>query len=190
MLLHWLIALLITINVVLALSADSLSAAGARSVVDLHKSIGITVLGLAILRVLWRFARRPPDMPIHYLGWERRLAHLVHALLYFLLFALPISGWMHDSAWKDAATHPMHLYGLIEWPRIAYIEHIDPVLRERLHDQFGNWHTWFGYALYALVALHILGALKHQFIDHHAEFQRMWPWGQVRDNSTRPSRPF
>jgi cytochrome b561 len=185
MLLHWLIAVLIVANVVLALSADSLSDTTARTVIDLHKSFGITVLGLAIMRILWRMAVRPPPIPSFYPGWEKKLAHLVHWLLYLLMFALPLSGWMHDSAWKDAATHPMHLYGLIEWPRIAAIEHLDPVTREGLHTTFGSWHTWFGYCLYVLVALHLLGALKHQILDRQPEFQRMWPWGRSRDNSTR-----
>ncbi len=183
MLLHWLIAILITANVIMALSADSLSDTTARTVIDLHKSFGITVLGLVLLRVLWRLAVKPPALPPEYPAWEKRLAHAVHALLYLLMFALPLSGWLHDSAWKDAASHPMYLYGLIEWPRIAAIQHLDPATREYLHGFFGDWHTWFGYILYVLVAMHVLGALKHQFIDRHEEL-RMWPWGRLRDNST------
>jgi cytochrome b561 len=182
---HWLIAILIVCNVVLALSADSLSDTTARRVIDLHKSFGITVLGLALMRILWRFAVKPPPLPENYPPIEKSSAHLAHWLLYLLMFALPLSGWLHDSAWKDAASHPMYLYGLFEWPRISAVVNLDPATRESLHSSFGAWHTWLGYALYVLVALHVLGALKHQFLDHQTEFQRMWFRGRIRDNSTR-----
>lgn len=176
--LHWIIAVGITINVVLALSADSLSDTGARTVIDLHKSIGITVLGLAAMRLLWRWMRPPPDFPPELRRSERLLAHGVHGLLYALMFLMPLSGWMHDSAWKDAATHPMYLFGTFEWPRIAAIQNLPPPLRERMHDLFGNVHTALSYVLYVLVGAHVLWALKHQFVDRIPELQRMWPWGR------------
>ncbi len=172
--LHWLIALLILVNVVLALSADYLPDAWARLVVDTHKSIGITILGLALMRLLWRFTHRPPALPDAYPRWERVGAHAAHALLYLLLLALPLSGWLHDSAWKDAATHPMKLYGLIPWPRVGWVMNMDPTSKEAWHDRFGDLHTWFGYVLYAAFALHVVGALKHQWKDREPELQRMW----------------
>lgn len=172
--LHWLIAVAILINVALAWSADYLPDGDVRFVIDTHKSIGITVLGLAMLRLLWRFSHpQPPFDPLH-ARWERRLAHVVHGLLYVLLFALPLSGWLHDSAWKDAATHPMSLFGLIPWPRIHAIVTIEPTRKEALHTLFGNLHTWCGYILYGLVALHVGGALKHQFWDRRPALRRMW----------------
>jgi cytochrome b561 len=171
--LHWLIATLMLVNVCLALSVDYLPDEWVRLVVDTHKSTGITVLGLALLRIFWRAGHPPPPLPVGYRRWERIAAHAAHGVLYALMLLLPISGWMHDSAWKDAATHPMQLFGLVGWPRIAYIEHIEPVTRESLHDLFGWFHTGFGYVLYGLVALHIGGALKHQFIDRQPELQRM-----------------
>jgi cytochrome b561 len=175
MMLHWLIAGLIIVNVCLGIGHDYAPDEAQRRIIDLHKSIGITVLGLAIMRLLWRMVRRPPDLPREMPVWEKKSAHLVHILLYCLIFLLPLSGWLHDSAWKDAATHPMHLFGLFEWPRIGIIEHVEPTERERLHDQFGALHTWLGYILYVLFTAHVLGALKHQFIDHQPELQRMWP---------------
>jgi cytochrome b561 len=96
-------------------------------------------------------------------------------MLYGLMFALPLSGWLHDSAWKDAATHPMRLFGLAPWPRIPAIATLEPALKESLHTLFGQMHTWFGYALYALFLLHVLGALKHQWYDREPELQRMLP---------------
>jgi len=113
MVLHWVVAVLIVGNVVLGLAADSLPEDWIRSAVDTHKSIGITVLGLAVLRLLWRFAHRPPPMPDSYARSERLVAHAAHVALYVLIFALPTSGWMHDSAWNGGATHPVFLYGVI-----------------------------------------------------------------------------
>lgn len=173
MLLHWLIALLILINVALGLITEQLPDDWIRPVIDTHKSIGITVLGLAIMRLLWRLTHRPPALPVGYSRHERISAHLVHAALYVLIFALPISGWLHDSAWKAAPEVPMHWFGLFEWPRIGYILQLEPVSKERLHDLLGEIHEWFGFVLYGLFALHVGGALKHQFIDRHAELQRM-----------------
>ncbi len=173
--LHWIVAALILANVALGYSADLVPDGFVRSIVDTHKSIGITVLGLGILRLLWRFAHKPPEFPQSYSPFERFSAHAAHGALYVLIFALPISGWMHDSAWKDAATHPMSLYGLVPWPRIGWIEHVEAAEKERLHTLFFTAHAYFGYILYFLLALHIVGALKHQFWDREAELQRMLP---------------
>lgn len=171
--LHWLIAALIVVNVGLGLSADVLPDDWVRPVIDTHKSIGITVLGLVVLRLLWRVVHPPPPWPATLARWERLGAHLAHVALYVLMLALPLSGWLHDSAWKDAATHPMSLFGLVPWPRIAAVQHIEPAARDRLHDVFGAWHVAFGYVLYGLLALHIAGALKHQWLDREPELQRM-----------------
>ena len=172
--LHWAIAVLIIVNVALGLSADWLPDEWVRGVIDAHKSTGITVLGLVLLRVLWRIGHRPPTLPAGYARWERALSYAVHGLLYALMIMLPLSGWLHDSAWKDAATHPMHWYGLLPFPRIGVVMSLEPALKERLHDVFGLMHTVLGYVLYVLLALHIGGALKHQWFDKERELQRMW----------------
>jgi cytochrome b561 len=174
-LLHWLIALGIIINVLLVWTVDSLPETWARPMIDTHKSIGITVLGLAIMRLLWRASHRPPELPQEYPRWEKRSAHLAHLLLYVLIFALPLSGWLHDSAWKDAASHPMKLFGLAPWPRIGAVMSLEPARRESMHELFGAAHALFGYVLYVLFVLHVGGALKHQFIDKQPELQRMLP---------------
>ena len=171
--LHWLVAILVLVNVGLGLSADYLPDDVVRPVIDTHKSIGITVLGLVLLRVLWRFVHPAPPMPLDYARWERVAAHATHAALYGVVLALPLSGWMHDSAWKDAAIHPMKLFALIGFPRIGFIESLEPAAKEHLHEVFGALHAWFGYALYGLLALHIAGALKHQWLDGERELQRM-----------------
>ena len=178
MLLHWLIAVLIIVNVGLGLSANYwLADDQVRPVIDLHKSIGITVLGLVLLRILWRVSHRPPPLSPSFPSWERMAAHITHFLLYLLMIGLPLSGWAHDSAWVAAATHPMKFFGLFSWPRIGFLMNLDPAVKEslHLHDRLGTLHTWLGYALYALLAMHIGGALKHEWIDRKSVLKRMVP---------------
>jgi len=172
--LHWLIAVLIGINICLGLGAGYVPDAYVRHIVDLHKSIGITVLGLAFLRLAWRLTHRPPALPADYRRWEARAAQAAHVALYILIFALPVTGWIHDSAWSAAASHPMSLYWVIPWFRLGFITVLDPAIKDAVHTLFGNIHTYLGYALYTVLGLHVLGALKHQFFDKQPELQRMW----------------
>ncbi len=179
MLLHWLVAVLIVANVVLAWTAERFPDALVRPAIDTHKSIGITVLGLALLRVLWRLSHPPPALPRAYPRAERRAAHAAHLVLYGLILALPLSGWIHDSAFSAAATTPLRLFGLVPWPRIGPIMRLDPVAKEHVHAVWYGVHVWLAYTLYALVALHVLGALKHQLLDREGVLGRMLPWGRV-----------
>ena len=176
--LHWLIAILIILNVILALTDDLWPEGWERYVIDLHKSIGITVLGLAIMRLLWRVSHRPLALPKSFPTLERGAAHTAHLLLYVLIFAIPLSGWAHDSAWVAAASHPMKLYFLVPWPRIGYFMALDPQTKDVMHTQLGQLHTWLGYVLYVVLFLHVAGALKHEFIDRESVLRRMLPWGK------------
>lgn len=173
--LHWLVAAGIIVNIALAWVWPHLADAQVRPAINMHKSIGITVLGLALIRLLWRLTHRPPALPTSYERWEITLSHLTHWLLYALILAMPLSGWIMDSAWKDAATHPLFLFGLFEWPRIAAITHLDLATRDTLHSVFGAAHAWLAYLVYGLVTLHIAGALKHEWIDREPELRRMLP---------------
>ncbi len=172
--LHWTIAVLIACNLTGGLLFDSLPKGVLRPAIDMHKSVGITVLGLAILRLLWRATHTPPPMP-PYADWERRTAHAVHWLLYGFIFLVPFSGWLHDSAWKGAPEHPMKLFWLIPWFRIGPIEHLDPASKEWWHSALFVVHSYLAYALLAAFLLHVAGALKHQFLEGKPELQRMWP---------------
>lgn len=170
--LHWAVAVLIVGNVVMAWIAEALPEDWIRPTIDLHKSVGLTVLGLVLLRILWRWAHPPPPLPAEYGRWERLGAHVAHYALYGLILALPISGWLHDSAFKDAAAHPLRLFWAIPWFRISAISNLEPAAKEVVHSQLYALHAASAYALYGLLALHILGALKHQW-DGHAELLRM-----------------
>ena len=176
MLLHWVVALLVTANILLAWSWPGwLPDAQVRPAIDLHKSIGVTILGLAILRLLWRFTHSPPSFPRGYRPWEARVAHMTHYLLYAILFAMPLTGWIMDSAYEHAASTPMYWFGLFQWPRLGFIMALDPATKKSVHDGFGEAHEVIAYLVYALFALLVAGALKHQLLDGTKELQRMWP---------------
>ncbi len=175
--LHWLVAVGIIANVLLAWiwplgdSHDSI-APYVRPMIDGHKAIGLTVLGLVVLRVLWRLGRRPPPMPSSYAAWERGLAHVVHWGLYFVIIAMPVTGYVMDSAWDKAADNPIKWFGLFEIPRLGFIMNLSPDSKHWIHDTFGAAHSLIAYLVYALFVLHVAGALKHQ-MQGHRELQRM-----------------
>lgn len=173
--LHWIVGLGVFVNLMLPNIWEAVSDENVRPLIDAHKSIGITVLGLAIMRLLWRLTHTPPALPASYKPWEVKASHAAHWALYAFIFAMPLTGWIMDSAWKDAATHPMQWFGLFEWPRIGMVMHLDEVTKKSVHDGFGEAHEILGYALWALFALHVIGALKHQWIDKEQELQRMLP---------------
>ncbi len=175
MALHWLVALLVIGNLVLVWTIGFLPDPMVRPAIDTHKSIGITVLGLVLLRVLWRLSHPPPPLARAYPRRERLLAHGAHLALYALILGLPLSGWIHDSAFKDAAAHPLRLFGLVPWPRIGAIMALDPVRKEAVHATWFRIHGLLAYGLYALLALHLLGVLKHHLLDRDPVLQRMLP---------------
>ena len=173
---HWVTLLLVVALFALASYFEEMPAGPEKGVViGWHKSIGITVLGLVLMRLLWRATHVPPALPDHYRAWEKFAAKAAHIALYLLMLAMPISGWLHDSAWKAAPEIKMYWFGLFEWPRIGWIMNMEPAAKEMLHGLFGEIHEILAFGLYLLVALHIAAALKHQFVDKEAELQRMWP---------------
>jgi len=176
MLLHWVIAALIMANIVLIYTTHQLAPAVQGGLIDIHMSIGLTVLGLVLLRILWRVSHRPPALPAAYAPWERRAAHAVHAAFYVVLLVLPLSGWLHDSAWKEAPANPYYWFGLFEVHRIKWIRELAPPLKEIWHARFLSVHVWSGYILYALLCAHVAGVLKHQLLDRQPELRRMMPW--------------
>jgi cytochrome b561 len=171
--LHWIVGLLMTVNVALAWVWPLLDKESVRPLINNHKSIGLTLLALVTMRLLWRLTHRAPALPAHHKPWEKRAAHGVHIALYVIMFAMPISGWIMVSAWEKAAQHPNLWFGLFEWPGIGFIMTLDPALKHQVHEAAETMHELSAYILYALVFVHVAGALKHQFIDKDRELARM-----------------
>ncbi len=165
--LHWLIAVLIIANLVLAKVAEGLSGAERGALMGPHTSIGIAVLFFSILLVLWRITHPRPPLPKEMAGWERMLSKIVHVLFYLLIIAAPLAGWLLVSSHSGAKG--IDFFGLFTVPALPISAD------EQGHELLEGVHKNLGGAFIYLIALHVLGVLKHQFIDKMPYFHRMWP---------------
>ena len=164
-LLHWLIALLVALNLFLGFYYASFGEAARSWMMFFHKSIGLSVLALTLARLGWRIGHRPPPFDPVMKGWERGLAHLIHWSFYAALIALPLTGWMASSA-ND---RPTDFFGIVTIPPL-------PVSRsEDAHDRFEEAHELLGLVTIGLILLHTAGALKHHFEGHRHLIGRMAP---------------
>ncbi|HAF01244.1 MAG TPA: cytochrome B [Methylophilaceae bacterium] len=127
---------------------------------NLHKSIGITILGLVLIRFLWRITHKPPAILSSYKAWERKTATAAHHTLYLLMFAMPVSGLIMAMSGK---------YG-VKWFGIDVIAGTE---NKVLRDFFKEAHEIIGVILLILVVLHIAGAIKHKLIDKDETMKRM-----------------
>ncbi|MBV8146448.1 MAG: cytochrome b [Gammaproteobacteria bacterium] len=163
---HWLIVALLILQVTLASLADDLPP-GARKLGLLarHKSVGITILMLVILRLLWRSLNLTPLLPTTLKPYERVLARWTHGLLYALLFAMPLSGWMMSSA----RGFPVSWFGFFTLP--------DLVPRNKsLYEALITTHETLAWVLAVVVMLHVAAALKHHFMLRDDVLRRMLPF--------------
>ena len=118
MLLHWLIAALLIGNISIAWYFNTLHGEAKIEPVQLHKSIGITVLILSLLRLGWRLAAPPPLLPDYFRGWQRSLSRVVHFGFYLVMIGMPLSGWAFSSASPLIRVYPITLFHLVPWPTI------------------------------------------------------------------------
>lgn len=162
---HWLVVVGIAAQFVWAWRIDRTDSIRAEfALVNQHKSIGLTVLALVILRLLWRAFNRPPAFPAGMSAWERRAAATAHWLLYALILAMPLTGWMYSSA----AGFGAEFFGLLDIPDLV-------AQSEPLEDVFGSIHEWLAIAIAGVVAIHVLAALRHQFVLKDGLLRRMLP---------------
>lgn len=164
--LHWLVVLLVLVLAIVGLSLDSLPKTPKYFwVFTLHKSVGITVLALVLLRIGWRLHAGAPLPVAGTPAWQARVASATHVLLYALLLAMPLSGWLYDSA---SGLRPFRWFGLVAMPKLAAPD-------EALADAAREAHELLFWALVALVALHVAAALHHHLFRNDATLSRMLP---------------
>jgi len=167
--LHWLIVALIALQAALGLTGIMLPLGLQKlAVLARHKSIGITILALAALRLLWRWLNPTPPLPPNLKPHERLLAHFTHAALYVLLFAMPLTGWIMSSA----RGFPVSWFNIVQLPDLV-------PKSETLYDAMVTTHAALAIALALIVALHIAGALKHHFVLKDDTLRRMLPFGRM-----------
>jgi len=173
-LLHWTIAALILYMAYLGLTMGDLPNGPAKiQTYALHKSIGITILGLVALRVLWRLYA---GSPAHIAGtptWQLRVAGATHLAIYALLFAIPISGWVLNSA----AGFPLQWFHLVNLPHIVE-------RNQDLHELAEEAHELMFWALALLVVLHAGAAFYHHLFQGDATLARMLPRGWIKRDAT------
>ena len=175
MALHWTIAALILIQIGLGWYMNEVlpdhSPAQAK-IVTLHISVGLTILLLVLARIGARLAFPPPPLPAGMQGWEKALAGASHALFYLLMILLPLTGWALVSIHKG----PIGFWGVAEWPRLPGLGALATPNHKPWRETLQTAHTTvFIYVILANLALHVAGALKHQF-DGQPVLWRMIPF--------------
>ncbi len=139
---------------------------------QLHKSVGIVVLVLSILRVLWRLTHPAPALPPTLKAWEAALARITHVGFYVLMLVLPFSGWMMVSA--SVWNFPTVIFGTFTLPHLPLLSTLSD--KKPVEDALKEVHEWLAIAMFTLFLLHLAGALKHQFVLKDNTIGRMLPW--------------
>jgi cytochrome b561 len=175
---HWLIVLMLLGSFSLGFYMHELPLSPTKlKLYAYHKWLGVTIFVVAVLRLGWRLWSPPPALPASMPSWEKRAADISHHLLYLLLFAAPLSGWLMSSA-KGFQTV---WFGL--WP-IPDLLAKNPPLGEALESV----HETLTFMLLGVIVLHVAAALKHHFIDRDEVLARMTP-GLSAPQPTRPAGP-
>lgn len=162
---HWGLALLVLTQVLLITAHEAIDGPMSRELVQIHKALGLSVLVLTLARIGWRMANpalpAPPGTP----DWQKFAAKATHVLFYVLLIGIPLFGWAASSA----GGRDIDWFGLFNWPLL-------PITQSRdLAGTLMDLHKAAVKLLYVLLALHVLAALKHQFVDRDNVLHRMIP---------------
>lgn len=173
--LHWTIALLIVVNATGAILAEFVDRPMAGAIMTAHKSIGLTILMLSLLRLGWRLTHGFPPFPPSTPAWDALFARSTHVAFYVLMIAVPLAGWVMVSA----GPRPLEWFGLFDWPKLP----VSRATGETAHDT----HVILAFTTIGLVVLHVAGALKHHFLDRDDILAGMLPLVRPRRADDRPA---
>jgi len=179
--LHWAMAALLLFMIWLGWNMEDNEAR-----FQLHKSIGITILFLALARLAWRFANPPPPLPDAMPKREKTASHVVHMAFYVLMIGIPLGGWLMVSVSPfQVATV---LYGVVSWPHLPFTQNL---ISEDLYEFVEFFHSKGAWVIIALLALHVAGAVKHEFGAEDGVLKKMIPglFGKS-DPPALPARGF
>jgi cytochrome b561 len=164
MALHWIIAVILIF--MLFFGGDLIRSRDGITLPALHATLGATVFILSLVRLAWRFINPPPELPATMTGWEQKASKAMAVLFYVLMIGLPLTGWL---AMPSYVTRHPALGGL------TFFGSISATGAPSLGFDAGGLHELMGNAGIALLGLHVLAALKHQFVDHDGVLRRMLP---------------
>jgi cytochrome b561 len=162
--LHWVIAVLIVFMLVFGeeLIDDD---AGTTFYATIHVSVGLAILALSVVRLVWRVFNPPPHLPAGMKRWEVMLSKLMHAVFYAAMIGVPLLGWLAfgEFARDEVEMAGTTIFGLVQVPVLTAGQTLD----------FGELHEIGSNIMIGLLALHVLAALKHHFLDRDGLLWRM-----------------
>ena len=163
--LHWLIAIGVLFMLALGLSMVEIPKGTPERAFyfNLHKSIGVTIGVLVLIRLWWRLTHRPPALPASMPAWEVSAAKISHGLLYACLVVMPVVGFLASNFTKYGVKY----FGIQVGPFFAE--------NQELRDALQEVHEIVAFVLLALIVVHVLAAFKHLLLDKDGVFQRMLP---------------
>ncbi|HEX3808704.1 MAG TPA: cytochrome b [Rhizomicrobium sp.] len=178
--LHWVIAAALIFQLWLGLYMGTIprSDPSGFAWVQFHKSLGLTILVLSLARLGWRLANPAPPLPASMNVVLKGLAHISHFLLYFLIIALPLSGWAMTSA--SALGLPIRYFGLFDWPKIWIFADMARADKKPWSHFFGSTHEILAYTTIALIVIHVCAAIAHQIFWRDEVLKRMIPGTRLK----------
>ena len=175
MIFHWVIAALLIANICLGLYFADLprSDPWKFELTQFHKSIGLTILVLSVLRLAWRLSHPVPPLPAG-MSWGLRVAaRASHWLFYFLIIAIPLSGWIMVSA--SPLGLPTNYFHIFHWPNLWFVADLPRAQKIGLHEPLESVHNVLAWSAIVLIPIHVLAALYHQFVRRDDLLWRMLP---------------
>lgn len=172
---HWIIAILVILNLAGGIYMGYLPRADPSKglIMMLHKSTGLTILTLSVLRLVWRLMNPWQPLPLDLSPALRAAARATHVLFYVLIIGIPLAGW----AMVSASTHnsPLVWYGLFDWPKLGFLTSLPVDQKKAWGHTFAETHELLAYFAIALIALHVGAALYHHYIRRDRVLRRMLP---------------
>ena len=163
--LHWITAILVLAILPIAWVMTTMARDNPMvgTLFTIHKSLGVTIFVVVALRVLWRGIRPAPALPWTLESWEVWLARINHVLLYLVLIAMPVSGYITSAA----SNHPVRYFGLFTLPMLPE--------NKPLAENAGEFHETLAWVVYFLVATHVLATAYHLIVKRDGILNRMLP---------------
>jgi cytochrome b561 len=179
--LHWLIAVLLLGQFAFGLVLEDIPRGTPERgfYVNLHKSSGIVIGLLVLLRIFWRLRHTPPPLPATMPAWQQHASRLTHVALYLCMVVMPLSGYLASNFSK----HGVKLFNLVRLPPWGPDD-------KALYTLFNQTHQLTALLLALFVGLHVLAVAKHMLIDRDGLLWRMWPRRTARGSHPRSALPL